>query len=219
MKSFKEVNDKGWKRFKFIIFTVVIIGIFGAIFSYSTTHKILIALKRVSGFITIISTSGNGNDIPLSKNILERIFNLNKPLYNVTDKEKQFICTGDLSQKNEELRYKAVHDMYPNNKIYLANYISHVKKPEIARDVKFNKLTEHEKKLVAEKNVNYRKLLDYAERIEPENALYNYLRCNSYISEAVTISSLKKNKTKREKKLQIIKIKLNCSIKLLTKKS
>ncbi|UDQ97415.1 hypothetical protein AAEX28_10360 [Lentisphaerota bacterium WC36G] len=105
---------------------------------------------------------------------------------NLTDDEKFFIY-GDYSQEKEVDQQKAILDKFPNDKMLLANYINHLKFDEI----------DSEKLL---------KILQDAEKKDPENAFYNYLQAYVYFRDGVKLIKDESSKNKCEGKKTFEKI-------------
>ncbi len=123
---------------------------------------------------------------------------------NFSDDEK-LIFYGDRTQKNAELQQKAIHNKYPKNKVYLANYINNIKKGDILNSTEYNELTESDKAEKAMGNQRVIEILNDAQTIDPENALYDYYKCYIYLTEAIInnpdyVSSSKKKDVSRKER-------------------
>ena len=79
--------------------------------------------------------------------------------------ENELILNGDLTQPTQELQQKALFDRFPTNKMYLANYINSLD------------FTRPSDELLD--------ILNKAEKLDPNNALYNYYKCIVFMKDAV----------------------------------
>jgi hypothetical protein len=99
--------------------------------------------------------------------------------------EEKLILYGEKSKKSKVEQQKAIWERFPENKIYLANYI----------------LTLHGEK---KHNENWRKKmlpeLQLAKQKDPENALYNYITAGLLLKKACTVKSKRIKTDKKNKK-------------------
>ena len=87
--------------------------------------------------------------------------------------EEKLIIYGDKTKATKELQQKVLHERFPKDKILLANYINSLDFDDNKQEIL--------------------KKLDYAEKVDPKNALYNYYRASILFSEAI-----KKNENREE---------------------
>ena len=86
--------------------------------------------------------------------------------------DEKLILYGDKSRDNKAESQKAIWERFPENKVYLANYIITL--------LSFSHKTEYEReKLFAE--------LEMAKQKDPENALYNYITASLLLDKACKI--------------------------------
>lgn len=134
------------------------------------------------------------------------------------DSEKLLILYGDKSKKNKEQQLKAVVKRFPKNKIYYANYARNLQYKMFGAHREDLPVIFSEYYSIMEKLNNYKifqilkknnsnlafkekiqteiktpspfliKELNNGEKLEPENALYNYLKAYVYFSEAVSFT-------------------------------
>ncbi len=108
---------------------------------------------------------------------------------------------GYLNKKGDDSAAKKLHELDKYNKVYLANYTLNCissKRFKLAfeSDSDYQKIMK-DPKLKAQffaKNKRVLELLSYAEKIDPDNALYNYLKACTIFSEASVLESSKKNR-------------------------
>ena len=166
-------NQKGWKFFCVVLWVFFTISIIGSAVAVYEKAKVF----SLYGKFDLIGSSNP------SKNMFWAKFQ--QPIFNFDDPDIQLICEGDLTAETEELQQKAIHDRFPTNKLYLANYIHYIDKNRVMNAGNFDSLTQEERTEFFSKNKHLRESLDVAEKIDPDNALYNYYRCFSFITEAV----------------------------------
>jgi HAAS len=92
--------------------------------------------------------------------------------------EDNLILHGDITQKYNWQKQKALCDKFPNNKVYRANYIL-----QLINERKGKELTKA--KIFAE--------LKRAQTIEPDNALYNYLTAGLMLDDACSYKTRTKS--------------------------
>lgn len=105
------------------------------------------------------------------------------------NEEQKFFIHGDLTQPTEILQKKAIHLKYPQDKIFFVHYID-----LLMKDIKFLTAKEwdnlQKNKLLLtkfyQKNQFILKELAKAEKIDPNNALYDYYKCYILSREALT---------------------------------
>ncbi len=99
----------------------------------------------------------------------------------VTAKERLVVKTLHTDKNKDYSAAKELHEAYPADKIYLANYI--------INSVVFEKVaTESQIETDSQKML---KKLNYAEKIDPKNALYNYLKASILFSGALVLERSK----------------------------
>ena len=150
---------------------------------------------------SIVATVVFMENINWASKMLGRIDDIphNERQHNLTFKQ-QLIVEGDKTQEKEYLQYKALHDAFPTNKVYLANYIGHCNRSEdfsaemlyredYQKNAKNKKIRENF--LATQKKFTH--LLKYAQKIDPDNALYAILQADVLFKEAL-FYDLKKTK-------------------------
>ena len=117
--------------------------------------------------------------------------------------EERLIVETLRDNENDYSVAQKLHESDKNNKIYLANYIIRcISSKKINIEVKWDddyKIIMNDPKLKADffaKNKKMLELLNYAEKIDPDNALYNYLQALTFFSEAAVIEYSENKKTK-----------------------
>ncbi len=153
---------------------------------------IITALFAIVNFFNMrdtLATVDKYYGVPESLKAFKGDFKVTLP-NNLTAKQR-LICEGDKTQKQPHLQWQALHDAYPFNKVYLAKYMNaYIKElgsclrylneknyKEIMRDPK-------QKNELFTQRQKYLELLNNAEKIDPDNALYNYLKAVTLFSEA-----------------------------------
>ena len=94
---------------------------------------------------------------------------------------------------NGEEKPKRLHRLFPENKVYLANYIKHLSYGEILKQDDYDALSKEHKEFDFEDHIATLKIIEMAEKKEPENAYYNYCKSFAYLTQALVI---KKHKQK-----------------------
>ncbi|MCF6176914.1 MAG: permease prefix domain 1-containing protein [Victivallaceae bacterium] len=109
-----------------------------------------------------------------------------------------FILDGDTTKHEPWQQQKALSDRFPSNKVYLANYIlqliNAVNNKKVTRQYIYSELKR-------------------AEKLDPDNAFYNYMLAGVMLQKACSyktqIKSLKDGKKKRKRIKEIIDFKIN----------
>ena len=94
---------------------------------------------------------------------------------------------------NGEYQPQRLHRLFPENKVYLANYIKHLNYGKILKQDDYNTLIKEDKEFAIENHIATVKIIEMAEKKEPENTYYNYCKSFAYLTQAVVI---KKHKQK-----------------------
>ncbi len=124
-------------------------------------------------------------------------------------KKQRLICEAGANSDEIFSQSKELHELFPKDKAYLARYITSRKYSYIIY-VKDYKATMKNPKKKAGFLANQKRiltLLSYAEKIDPDNALYNYLKANTLFAEALvykisrTSSGYKLNAKKKKKEI------------------
>ncbi len=103
--------------------------------------------------------------------------------------EQKLIVNGDTSKKNMVDQQKAIWERWPDNKMYLANYITTLMR-------EFEKI---DSKITQEYVL---KELRKAESIDPQNAFYNYLATVVLLKNAVTLKTERIRLPGKQKKFE-----------------
>ncbi len=188
-ENYQKQNKKRWKVSIIITLIGLLIAALLVIFSFFEMRKNL----RTISFLDALSDCADN---------YEEIFLADAESF--SDDEK-LIFYGDLTQETTELQQKAIHDKFPENKVYLANYITNIPMRDILDSTEYNELTEYDRAEAIMENQRVIKILNYAQAIDPENALYNYYKCYIYLTEAVIdnpdyVSSNKKREVIRKER-------------------
>ncbi len=102
----------------------------------------------------------------------------------LSEREK-LILYGDKTFPTYLLQQKAIHDKFPKNKTYLANYINNITFECVLSKDKYIKFSAEKKQQIADKNSKLLEILTSAEKADPNNSLYNYYKCYVYLTEAI----------------------------------
>ena len=113
-------------------------------------------------------------------------------------RDEKLILDGDKSRKTRHDQQKAIWERFPENKVFLANYIL-----SLQNDNKISNNTMLEE-------------LQKAKEIDPENALYNYFATSIYLRKGSTIES--KRISYKDKKTGSVKHKDEYFIKITDRK-
>ena len=161
---------------------------------------------------SIVATLVFTENIDWVSEVIEGVDNLphNERQHNLTFKQ-QLIVEGDKTQEKKYLQYQALHDAFPINKIYLANYIGHCNRSddfsaEMLYREDYQKTPQSEKirKEFSATQKKFTNLLKYAQKIDPDNALYDILQADVLFKEAL-FYDLKKPDDDEEKEKSVPK--------------
>ena len=97
---------------------------------------------------------------------------------------EKLILYGDLSKFGKGKQQKKIFDKFPDDKIFLANYILGLFSSDRRKEDKKQHLLQE---------------IAFAKQKEPENALYNYLAASIYFSKGCRWGYIHKNKRKKKK--------------------
>ena len=136
---------------------------------------VIFCLLLLSGVFLLTRNHFNVKATELVKQLDEKT---SKELEENLSAEDKFIIYGDTTKASYELQQKALHEKFPTDKKLLANYIN---------SLDFNK-----------NSAEILKELDYAEKLDPQNALYNYYKAEILFSEACIKSDNRKRLSIKE---------------------
>ena len=134
---------------------------------------------------------------------IEKIVNLNnasnpqatlKQVFKKLSSDELLILNGDVSVPTKLLQQKAIHQKFPKNRIYLANYISYLSAEPALTYGSYQHLSKKEKEIILQKNRPVLEAINYAEKLEPDNALYNYFRSYILLNESLAVNNSEQRK-------------------------
>ncbi|UDQ97412.1 hypothetical protein AAEX28_10340 [Lentisphaerota bacterium WC36G] len=168
--NFLEQNNLRWKiNNLFCIILTICIGIF-IFLNWSEFSSIIKNYRGLEKLGQLESVS-----------VLKMDQEINEKL---TD-DQLLILRGDKSQESRELQFKPIVDKFPDNKIYYANYVARLDLNDFPSDIDPKELANEEYVEQRKDNQRILKILEHGEKLEPENALYNYLKAYVLFSESI----------------------------------